>query len=106
MERKITGQDGDDRGELIKSTFLPQYEDFSNIGAVKSSELLVDVDLKIQSSFKSANKSIFVLLACRITRGNHAFDILLKQNLSGEQNGAFASICTWRNPRKSLDLRK
>ena len=32
------------------------------MGAVKSSELLVDVDLKIQSSFKSANKSIFELL--------------------------------------------
>ena len=62
MKRKITGQDGDDGGELIKSTFLPQYEDFSNIGAVKSSELLVDVDLKIQSRGKSTNKSIFVLL--------------------------------------------
>ncbi len=106
MKRKITEQDGDDGGELIKSTFLPQYENFSNMGAVKSSELLVDVDLKIQSSFKSTNKPIFALLACRITRGNHAFDILLKQNLAGEQHGAFASICTWRNPRKSLDLRK
>ena len=58
MERKITGQDGDDGGELIKSTFLPQYEDFTNMGDVKSSELLVYVDLKIQSRGKSANRPV------------------------------------------------